>query len=166
MRRTGPVIICAAALAFLTACSKSDKEQLNYEQPIEALEGSLNYGDEAGYLSCFLPQKKLEFESSEGYQPGFISDVFNKADYSGRLKLKIVKDSPLEEKDVDELEKQLKEESGHKLDFSKARKVTLQFLAPNGKDLKSTEREFYLVRYENNWYFYGDVMTSPAVDRL
>ncbi len=164
MRRTGLIIICAAALAFMTACSESDKEQLNYEQPIEALEGSLNYGDEAGYLSCFLPQKKLEFESAEGYEPGFISGVFNKADYSGRLKIRIVGDAPLEEGDVGELEKQLKDESGHRLDFSKARRVTLQFIAPNGNEHKTAEREFYLVRYENNWYFYGDVTVSPILE--
>lgn len=185
------MLVCAAlACTLLSACSDKKNEKLSYQQRVDALTGSLNFGDEQSYLSCFLPQYKTLFEAAEaagdnangdtadedtangdndsGYtadvQVFSVKTVFDRAQYSGRLAAKMLDDKPLNDGELDELEKQMTEQIGMRAEFSKGRRTSVRFSARSGNEIISATREVLLVRYENMWYIYGDVIAEPLIE--
>ena len=181
MRRIKPqqltvMVVCTVlACTLLSACSDKKNEKLNYQQRVDALAGSLNYGDEQSYLSCFLPQYKSLFEAAETEEDATDEDtadtqaysvktVFDRAQYSGRLAAKMLDDKPLDDSELDELEKQMTEQIGMRAEFSKGRRTSVRFSARSGNEMISADREVLLVRYENMWYIYGDVIAEPLIE--
>lgn len=150
--------MCIAVLA-LSGC-KDKTKSANYKQPFYALKGALNYGDTQSYLAAFLPQEKARYTSDENYDPDFLSQAFNRDDYISRLGLKVMDTRELSEKNLDKLEAEAHKRYGTHFSFSKGYKVSVVFSAQDKKGIYSQNRKLNVVRYENVWYIFGDVIDS------
>lgn len=170
MRRLLRCAVLTAAVALaMTSCGSYEESKLNYEQPLVSMRGALNYGDDTAYLCCYLPQEKNRFLKSEEYKEGFTTDVFSRKDYYSLLYIKTSDSRELTREELDALEEQAKEAYGTRFDFTKGQRLSLDFKV-NGKFGELCDsRELTVVRYENVWYIYGEVVDSlsfaPDEDR-
>lgn len=158
MRRK--ILIFTFAAAVLTSCASEGKESLSYEQPVNNIRYALNYEDEEAFLASWLPQEKNLFIESGLYSEGFLTDIFSEKDHASRLNITISGDEELDGGDLDELEKDFKDRTGIHIEFDKGRKLTAEFSVLDKQVLTQT-REYTVVRYENIWYIYGEVDSSP-----
>lgn len=152
--------VISAAVLFLSACSQSEKKTLNYEQPVASFKGSLNAFDETAYLCCFLPQEKARFLSSDSYSEGFLEDELSKHERIGGIGIKISDSRELSREELDKLEEEYKEGSSLRLEFTKGQQLDLDFIMQKKNGPHKSSCEMTVVRYENVWYIYGDVIDS------
>jgi hypothetical protein len=160
VKKIACILTAAAAAALFCSCGSNEKNVLNYEQPISALKGALNYSDEASYLSCFLPQAKSKYLASEDCSPDFLDSAIDKNSVISRVRIKITDSTALDENELDELESLAHQNYGTRLDFTKGERLNVNILVDTRQSELCDSRELTVVRYENMWYIYGDVIDS------
>jgi hypothetical protein len=155
--------LCAAvisAVLIFSACGKGAKTVLNYEQPVSAMTAALDYADEQSYLSCFLPQAKKAYLASDDYKSGFISQMIDKSQIISRVRIKINDNTELDSEELESLQNDAKKTYGTRFSFTKGEKLDVSILVETRQQELSDSREITVVRYENVWYIYGDVIDS------
>ncbi len=154
-------MLTAISCLPLGSCEKKEeKSALNYEQIVSSFRGSLDRGDEKSYLACFLPQEKARFTSSEDYSKGFINDIFDEYDVMSRLSVRIKDNSELDSEELDSLEKEARSLYGTRFDFTKGQRLNIDVRVKTKKSELCDSHEITVVRYENVWYIYGEVLDS------
>ncbi len=156
-------LICAAVLSLsllLCSCGGKTKDVLNYEQPIVSMRGAINAEDEISYLCCYLPPAKADFLGSEDYRDGFLTSVFDRDDSIGGLRIRVEDSSELTPEELDLLEHEFKEKHGVRYSFTKGQRLNVKFMLSRKKSEAVGSQEIIVVRYENIWYIYGDVIDS------
>jgi hypothetical protein len=154
------LITAAATAGALVSCESEKKSALNYEQPLISMRGSLNYGDGDSYLSCYLPQEKARYTKLNECDGDFLSDIFNKDDYFGNLQIKVSDSRELSREELDELELSAQETYGTRFSFTKGQAVDADFNVSGKEEKLCDSRELTVVRYQNMWYIYGEVIDS------
>jgi hypothetical protein len=124
------------------------------------MRGALTSGDELSYLCCFLPQEKARYMQSDGYSADFIDSAIDKSSIISRVRIKITDSSELTDEELDGLEKSAQESYGTRFEFSKGQRLDVNILVDTRQEQLCDSRELTVVRYENVWYIYGDVIDS------
>jgi hypothetical protein len=152
--------LCAVLTLSLSACGDSEKNVLNYEQPLSAMKGALGNSDEISYMSCFLPQAKAKYMQSESYSSDFIDSILDSDSVIGKVSVKVTESTELSQDELSELEGQARENYGTRFDFTKGQRLDVDIAVYTRQKELSDSRELTVVRYENVWYIYGDVIDS------
>lgn len=145
---------------MLTGCGGREDASLGYEKRLQAAALAANYRDTDSYLSCWLPQEKQRYTESADYREDILEQTFAGTDSTGRLVFKLTDSTELKEDQVEALEQKAETAYGTKLDFTKARRAQVEIRLNSSKEVLTDAREMILVRYENSWYIYGEVIDS------
>ncbi len=155
------LICCAAAVMLLTCgCGKDNKASLGYEKRLQAAALSANYRDTESYISCWLPQEKQRCTESGEYDEDFLDHTFAGTDGTGRLVFKITGSTELNDEQIKVLEDKAEQTYGTRLTFTKARRADVEIRLNSSKEVLTDAREMILVRYESNWYIFGEMIDS------
>ncbi|MCD7742066.1 MAG: hypothetical protein LUI06_07680 [Ruminococcus sp.] len=154
------IVFCTLAVMTLVGCGDDTDSSLNYEQPINTMKAAINNDDEIAYLSCWFPYEKASFENDESYEEGFLSAAFDKSEYLSRMRAAISDSDELDDVELSELEADAKQRYGVRVDFTKALALNVEFSVQTTSGTAYDERELYVVRYENVWYAYGEIIDS------
>jgi hypothetical protein len=164
--RSLAVTAVALATSLFVGCSKDSAPVLNYEQPVSSLQAAFNADDEISYLSCFLPQQKAGYMAAQDYSDDFIEEKMSDDEIISKVRFKITDSTELADDEITALEQEAQQVCGYHFDFTKARRLQVNILAETRSRKLCDSRELTVVRYENIWYIYGDVIDSFSFETV
>ncbi len=157
-------LLCAAAAcvmaASLASCGAKEDTTLNYEKPLTAAAGSLNFADGESYLNCFLPQEKARYTEEEKPEEDFMKNIFDRKAYGCKIRTKITDTAALSDEELQALEQQAHEKYGVRFDFTKGQSADVRFQLTKDDELLADDEKLTFVRCGGVWYIYGEVIDS------
>lgn len=153
------VLMALAAIMLMTSCSDdSEPAQENYERPIATMARAITVMDSNTYFNCYTEEAKNAYFESDNYNGDLVMTFLPSQSENKRiLKTETVSDKQLDKNKIDELKKQYKDKYKKRIDITKARKLTVNFVLQGEKELVET-KAFTVVWVENRWLVYGDVV--------
>ena len=154
-------IICISAAALtliLSACGSETEQSVNYEQPVRTLAQTMQAYDERGYLACFTSAAAQSYKDQREYNDDFIQLLYPESASGQKLTVSVVSHEELDEKGIEELEKDYVKTFSKRIKITKAVRMEVRFKLYQ-KNLKRTDlKEITVVRVNNTWYIYGEVI--------
>lgn len=151
------LLLIVITLLCMTSCgSKEEPIPANYERPAVTMAKAIAASDTKAYLNCFTDEAKSEYINGNAYNKDLVK-TFLPSQSESIIKTRTTSDTELNQRRIDELKEQYKEKYKKRIDISKARKLTVEFTI-QGEDKQSVSKELTVVRVENSWLIFGDVI--------
>ena len=159
MTRILSVLLALATLLCMVSCGGEDEPSPeNYERPVVTMARAITAMDSKAYFNCYTEEAKNEYFESDDYNGDLVMTFLpSKSDHKVIIKTKTTSDKELNQKKIDELKEQYKNKYKKRIDITKARKLTVDFILQGEKEMVET-KAFTVVWIENRWYIFGDVV--------
>ena len=144
-------------------CSCGDEEKIvhNYEKPIENLITAAEHSDTDSYLNCFTPQAKETYIADDEYNEKLAENVLEGGKLEGTdFETKSSEDLTADE--LSELEKEYKAKYKKTVTMKKGERLNVDFTALRGEKSVSDNLDIVVVRINDSWFIYGDVIEGFA----
>lgn len=150
------ILVCAAVL--FCSCGKDERAVLGYEQPVATLVTAAEYSDTTSYLSCFTPEAAAAYKNGDSYNETLAETLLARGEDKAEFAYKLSDKKELDSKTVKDLEKSYKDSYHKNVTIKKAVAMTAKFTQTSEGEELSDSREITVVKIENNWYIFGDVI--------
>lgn len=150
------LLIFLTMLCIVSCGSEEDPIPANYERPAVTMAKAISAYDTQAYLNCFTDEAKNEYINGSSYNKDLVK-TFLPSQTESVIKTQMTSDTELNSRRIDELKEQYKEKYKKRIDISKARKITVEFTI-QGNSKQSVSKELTVVRVENRWLVFGDVI--------
>ena len=152
------IFLLCVTLFCLTSCSEDEPAPANYERPIVTIARAITAMDTEAYLNCFTTDAKSAYVNGDNYNAELTKTFLPSQSENKRLiKTKTTSDKELEQEKIDELKQQYKDTYKKRIDITKARKLTVDFIL-QGQQEQTETKKFTVVWVENRWLVFGDVI--------
>lgn len=153
--------ICKIAVVLtsvmLCSCGSEEKALKNYEKPVQNLLVASEHSDTDGYLNCFTPQAKEAYLDSEAYDENLCEKLLENGKYSD-VDFTTNSSEELSEDELSSLEKEYKSKYKKKVTMKKGERLQLKLSALKDEETFYDSLEIIVVRINESWYIYGDVI--------
>lgn len=150
------ILVCAAVL--FCSCGKDERAVLGYEQPVATLVTAAEYSDTTSYLSCFTPEAAAAYKNGDSYNEALAETLLARGKDKAEFAYKLSDKKELDSEAVKDLEKSYKDSYHKNVTIKKAVTMTAKFTQTSEGEELSDSREITVVKIENNWYIFGDVI--------
>ena len=152
-------LVALSALLSMASCGgEKEPSPENYERPVVTMARAITAMDSDAYFNCYTEEAKNEYFESDDYNSDLVMTFLPSQSENKRiLKTRTTSDKELNQKKIDELKEQYKDKYKKRLDITKARKLTVDFILQGEKELVET-KAFTVVWVENRWLVFGDVL--------
>ena len=150
------LLMAVLTLFLLTSCGEDEPAPANYERPAATMARAISLGDTKSYLNCFTHDAREAYINGENYNKNLVN-TFLPSKTGTLIKTATTDDKALSADEIKKLEKQYKDKYKKRIDITKARKINVDFII-NGETKLYETKELTVVRVENSWLVFGDVI--------
>lgn len=151
------IAVAVLTLFCMTSCKdETEPVPANYERPVVTVSRAIVANDTKAYLNSFTDGAKNAYVKGDNYNKDLVK-TFLPSQSESIMKTKTLSDSELDENAIDKLKQQYKEKYKKRIDITKARKLKVEFDLQGAAQMKAT-KELTVVRVENSWLIFGDVI--------
>ena len=152
------VLVVVSALCIASCSKEQAKSSMNYERPVTIMARAIDSMDTEAYLNCFTYGAKHAYMDSKDFDSNLAEKLLPSNETPRIIKAKVVSYKELESADIDDLKKQYKEKYKMRIEFSKARTLTVEVGTIYEGNEQIDTREMIVIQSDNRWQIFGDVI--------